>query len=116
LAIIYLVFFNQRFFIELLYNKYVVNLVLKLGGQTTKILDRGSVELMGPHGLEKGLLTLSKNLSTLDTGVVTSYALYILVGLTTYILLAYSAISYFLPLIIFAIFANSFVTTIGWIK
>jgi NADH-ubiquinone oxidoreductase chain 5 len=49
-------FFSQRFFIELLYNKYITNLVLKLGGQTTKILDRGSVELLGPFGLEQGLL------------------------------------------------------------
>src|ERR1700693_6202092 len=80
-------FFNQRFFIELLYNKYVTGLVLKLGGQTTKILDKGSVELLGPFGLEKGLLSLSKSISTLDTGVITSYALYILVGLIFYILI-----------------------------
>ena len=30
----------------------LVNIVLKLGGQTTKILDKGSVELLGPYGLE----------------------------------------------------------------
>src|SRR5580698_838364 len=39
-------FFNQRFLIELFYNKYIINLVLDLGGQTTKILDKGSVELL----------------------------------------------------------------------
>src|SRR5271170_2330900 len=77
-------FFNQRFFIELLYNKYITDIVLKLGGHTTKVLDKGSVELLGPFGLEKGLLSLSKNISTLDTGVITSYALYILVGLIFY--------------------------------
>jgi NADH-ubiquinone oxidoreductase chain 5 len=82
-------FFNQRFFIELLYNKYVTGFVLKLGGQTTKILDKGSVELLGPFGLEKGLLSLSKSISTLDTGVITSYALYILIGLIFYILIPY---------------------------
>jgi NADH-ubiquinone oxidoreductase chain 5 len=82
-------FFNQRFFIELLYNKYITNLVLKLGGQTTKILDKGSVELLGPYGLEKGLLSLSKSISALDTGVITSYALYILIGLIFYILIPY---------------------------
>jgi len=82
-------FFNQRFFIELLYSKYVTGLVLKLGGQTTKILDKGSVELLGPFGLEKGLLSLSKSISTLDTGVITSYALYILIGLIFYILIPY---------------------------
>jgi NADH-ubiquinone oxidoreductase chain 5 len=82
-------FFNQRFFIELLYNKYITGLILKLGGQTTKVLDKGSVELLGPFGLEKGLLSLSKNISTLDTGVITSYALYILMGLIFYILIPY---------------------------
>jgi NADH-ubiquinone oxidoreductase chain 5 len=82
-------FFNQRFFTEFLYNKYITGLILKLGGQTTKILDKGSVELLGPFGLEKGLLSLSKNISTLDTGVITSYALYILIGLIFYILIPY---------------------------
>ena len=82
-------FFNQRFFIELLYNKYITGFILKLGGQTTKILDKGSVELLGPFGLEKGLLLLSKNISTLNTGVITSYALYILVGLIFYILIPF---------------------------
>jgi len=82
-------FFNQRFFIELLYNKYITDIVLKLGGQSTKYLDKGSVELLGPFGLEKGLLWLSKNISTLNTGVITSYALYILVGLIFYIIIPY---------------------------
>jgi NADH-ubiquinone oxidoreductase chain 5 len=49
-------FFNQRLLIELFYNKYLVNLTLKLGGQTTKVLDKGSIELIGPFGIEK-LLT-----------------------------------------------------------
>jgi len=82
-------FLSQRFFIELLYNKYITGFILKLGGQTTKILDKGSVELLGPFGLEKGLLSLSKSISTLDTGIITSYALYILVGLIFYILIPY---------------------------
>lgn len=80
---------SQRFLIELFYNKYVTNLVLKLGGQTTKVIDKGSIELIGPFGLEKGLVSLSRNISSLDTGVITSYALYILVGLTFYISVPY---------------------------
>ena len=68
------------------YNKYITNLVLNLGGQTTKVLDKGSIELLGPFGLELGLIKLSKNISSLSTGVVTSYALYILVGLVAYLI------------------------------
>ena len=82
-------FFNQRFLIELFYNKYITDFVLKLGGQTTKVIDKGSIELVGPYGLEKGLTALSRSISKLDTGVITSYALYILVGLTFYILTPY---------------------------
>ncbi len=82
-------FFNQRFLIELFYNKYITGIVIKLGGQTTKIIDKGSVELFGPYGLEKGLLKLSNNINSLSTGVITSYALYILIGLIFYILLLY---------------------------
>jgi len=82
-------FFNQRFLVEMYYNKYITNLVLKLGGQTTKVIDKGSIEYIGPYGLEKGLTSLSKNIASLDTGVITSYALYILVGLTFYILVPY---------------------------
>ena len=82
-------FFNQRFLIELFYNKYITRFILKLGGQTTKVLDKGSIELLGPYGLEKGLLNLSKSLSSLDTGVITSYALYILIALIIYILIPY---------------------------
>src|SRR6187402_3225122 len=52
-------FFNQRFLIELFYNKYITEFILYLGGQTPKVLDKGSVELLGPYGLEKGLITLS---------------------------------------------------------
>nr|YP_010632512.1 NADH dehydrogenase subunit 5 [Cladonia coccifera]WBP63263.1 NADH dehydrogenase subunit 5 [Cladonia coccifera] len=82
-------FFNQRFMIELFYNIYITRFILNLGGQTTKVLDKGSVELLGPYGLEKGLLKLSKGLSSLNTGIITSYALYILVGLIIYILVPY---------------------------
>jgi NADH-ubiquinone oxidoreductase chain 5 len=94
-------FFNQRFFIELFYNKYITNLILKLGGQTTKTLDKGSIEYFGPFGLEKGLINLSNNISKLDTGIVTSYALYILIGFIIYILLSYLYIFNIYYLLIF---------------
>lgn len=79
-------FFNQRLLIELFYNKYIVNLTLKLGGQTTKVLDRGSIELVGPFGAEKLLLFISKVVSGLSTGMVTNYALFIIIGVIVYLL------------------------------
>ena len=98
-------FFNQRFLIEFFYNKYITGVILKLGGQTTKDLDKGSVELLGPYGLEKGLLNLSRSMGSLETGVITTYALYILIGLIFNILMPYLHIneSSFLFLIILAL-------------
>ena len=103
-------FFNLRFLFELLYNKYITRFVLKLGGQTTRVLDKGSVELLGPYGLEKGLLKISNNLGSLDTGVITSYALYILIGLIYYILMAYLSLTHssLLLLIMFSLFVYFF--------
>jgi NADH-ubiquinone oxidoreductase chain 5 len=77
-------FFNQRFLIEYFYNKFIVNLILKFGGQTTKILDKGSIEYIGPFGLEKGIIRLSKNLNYLNTSIATDYALYISIGFIVY--------------------------------
>jgi NADH-ubiquinone oxidoreductase chain 5 len=79
-------FFNQRFLIELFYNRYISGVVLKLGGQTTKVIDKGSVEYLGPYGLERGFLNISSNIARLNTGVITSYALYILIALMGYLL------------------------------
>ncbi len=111
-------FFNQRFYIELFYNKYITDVILKLGGQTTKVLDKGSIELIGPFGLEKGLLYLSRNIASLDTGVITSYALYILIGLTFYILIPYLTNNNILIIILFGLFGllelNKYYNSNGW--
>jgi NADH-ubiquinone oxidoreductase chain 5 len=96
-------FFNQRFLVELFYNEYITNVVLKLGGQTTKVLDKGSIELLGPYGLEKTLTIISKQITNLSNGIVTNYALFILVGLLIYLLipsLLYTSINLILLIII----------------
>ena len=103
-------FFNQRFLVEMFYNKYITNLVLNLGGQTTKVLDKGSIELLGPWGLEVGLIKFSKNIASLSTGVVTSYALYILIGFIMYISIGYFAITGDLFIILFFGFISTFIT------
>ena len=78
-------FFNQRFLIEYFYNKFIVNTVLDIGGQTTKILDKGSIEWIGPYGIGLSLQRISKTISSLHTGIVTDYALYILLAICFYI-------------------------------
>jgi NADH-ubiquinone oxidoreductase chain 5 len=82
-------FLNQRFAVEMFYNKYVSGIVLKLGGQTIKEMDKGIIEKFGPYGLQKKTLDISESINKLSTGVVTSYALYILVSLLFYISVIY---------------------------
>ena len=82
-------FLNQRFAVELFYNNYISGTVLKLGGQAVKVMDKGSVEIFGPFGLENKLKNISESINSLSTGVVTSYALYILIGLIFYISILY---------------------------
>ena len=102
--------FNLRLLFEFFYNKYIVNSILQLGGQTTKIVDKGSVELLGPFGLERILTNLSKTLSKLDSGVVTSYALYILIGFGFYVLLPYLQ---YINIILILIIINLFINNLG---
>jgi NADH-ubiquinone oxidoreductase chain 5 len=98
-------FFNQKFLIELFYNVYIINLVLNLGGLTTKVLDKGSIEQLGPYGLERGLIFLSKGINSLSTNIVTDYALFIFAGFALYILiLNYSLISFNFFILLFISF------------
>jgi NADH-ubiquinone oxidoreductase chain 5 len=101
-------FFNQRFFIELLYNRYIIGKVLEFGGQTTKLLDKGIIEELGPYGLEKFFISLSYSISRLSTGIITTYALYILIGFIIYILTPFLNMlnTYYLLLIILTLITN----------
>jgi NADH-ubiquinone oxidoreductase chain 5 len=96
-------FFNQRFLIEMFYNKYIVNLVLALGGQTTKILDKGGIELIGPTGLWRMLTILSKTIGTFSQGNVVNYALFIFIGLIGYLYVSffvnYEIVNFFIVII-----------------
>jgi NADH-ubiquinone oxidoreductase chain 5 len=98
-------FFNQRFLIELFYNKFITGIVLKLGGDTTKIIDKGSVEYLGPYGLEKLFLNISSHISNLSTSIITTYGLYTVIGIILYIGLVSSL---YIHTILFLCFVISF--------
>jgi NADH-ubiquinone oxidoreductase chain 5 len=96
-------FFSQRFLVEMYYNKYLSGTILYLGAQTTKVMDKGAVEIFGPYGLEKKITQISKSIGTLSTGIVTTYALFILIGLIFYISIVYlsgTSYDYYLLIII----------------
>jgi NADH-ubiquinone oxidoreductase chain 5 len=100
-------FLNQKFLIELIYNKYITNFILYIGGQTMKIIDKGSIELLGPFGFEKLLIKCSKQVTKLNTGNIPIYSLFILVGFISYCLIFYFQDLYIIILIIMTFLGNT---------
>ena len=85
-------FFNGKYLLDNLYNNYLISGGLKLGYIISKLLDKGIIELIGPFGLTEGSYSASYNLSKLDTGVITTYALYITLGLISILFILFSPI------------------------
>ena len=82
--------------------KYITNFILNLGGQTMKIIDKGSIELLGPFGFEKLLVKFSKQVTNLNTGNIPIYSLFIFVGFISYCFIFYLQYIYIVILIIMA--------------
>jgi len=74
-------FLNGKYYFDVIYNHFLVEKGLQLGYKISKELDRGVIELLGPYGLANALTNTGKNIAKLDTGVITTYALYITIGL-----------------------------------
>lgn len=87
-------FLNGKYFFDIIYNFYIIRKSLQYGYYITNVLEKGIIETMGPHGLSNVLYKTGINISKLDTGIVTSYALYIVLGLISLIFLV------FFPLIV----------------
>jgi NADH-ubiquinone oxidoreductase chain 5 len=106
--------FNNKYYFDIIYNKYIINNGFKLGYNISKQIDRGAIELMGPFGLSTTIYNISKNISKLDTGIITTYALYITIGLLFFITFVFSYIIFdisvneLLRLIIILIFSILF--------
>jgi NADH-ubiquinone oxidoreductase chain 5 len=73
-------FLNGKFLLDVILNQLIIATGMKFGYTVTKVLDRGVIEAVGPYGLSTVLSNTGLNISKLDTGIVTSYALYIVLG------------------------------------
>jgi len=82
-------FLNGKYLIDIIYNNLIVAPGLKIGYIVTKVLDRGVIELLGPYGLASAMGNTGVNLGKMDTGIVTSYALYIVLGLISIIFIIF---------------------------
>jgi NADH-ubiquinone oxidoreductase chain 5 len=85
-------FFNGKYFFDIIYNNYIINKGLELGYIISKFLDRGIIEIVGPFGLSQTLTNTGKNISHLDTGVITTYSIYITLSLLSLIFLIFAPI------------------------
>jgi len=83
-------FLNSKFLFDILYNNYIISRGLKTGYIISKVLDKGLIEIVGPYGLSIIGYKTGLNISKLDTGVVTTYSLYISLGLLTLLFLVFS--------------------------
>jgi len=68
----------------------IISSGFKLGYIISKEIDRGSIELVGPYGLSNSIYNFGKDISKLDTGIITTYALYFTIALLFFICLVLS--------------------------
>jgi NADH-ubiquinone oxidoreductase chain 5 len=85
-------FFNGKYFFDIIYNNYIINKGLVLSYNISKVLDTGIIEMVGPYGLSHTLTNTGKNISKLDTGVITTYSIYITLSLLSLIFLIFAPI------------------------
>lgn len=85
-------FLNGKYLFDVVYNNYITSVGLQLGYIISKVLDRGVIELLGPQGLSNIFTNAGNNISKLDNGVITTYALYITLGLLTLLFLVFAPV------------------------
>jgi NADH-ubiquinone oxidoreductase chain 5 len=85
-------FFNGKYYFDIIYNHYFISMGFKLSYIISKEIDRGSIELLGPYGLSNVLTNTGINLAKLDTGIITTYSLYITLGLLSLLFIVFAPI------------------------
>jgi NADH-ubiquinone oxidoreductase chain 5 len=83
-------FLNGKYFFDVIYNYYIISAGLLTGNSISKVLDRGVIELVGPYGLASVLENTANNIAKLDTGVITTYSLYITIGILSLVFLVFA--------------------------
>jgi NADH-ubiquinone oxidoreductase chain 5 len=75
------IYLNRRWLFDRLQNDLIGSVILKLGYNTTyKLVDKGFIEVFGPRGLSFLTITFSKQISSLQSGLVHQYAFIMFIG------------------------------------
>ena len=85
-------FLNGKYLFDVVYNNYIISVCLQLGYTISKVIDRGIIELLGPQGLSNIFSKTGNNISKLDSGVITTYALYFTLSLLALLFLVFAPI------------------------
>ena len=99
-------FLNGKYLLDVILNQYIIAQGMKLGYTVSKVLDKGVLEAVGPYGLSTVLSNTGLSISKLDTGIVTSYALYIVLGFISILFVT------FLPVLLYPTYASTGLTEI----
>ena len=105
-------FFNKRWLFDKVFNEFVAQSVLRFGYSISFVtLDKGVIELLGPYGIATTMRTLSKRVSSLQSGLIYHYAFIMLIALTILISLIglWDIVSFWVDSRLYLIFLCSFV-------
>ncbi len=85
-------FFSKKWFFDILYNWFGARVFLNFGYKISfKTLDRGLFELFGTLGISRSLSQLAIKFSHLQSGYIYHYALIIVLGFITFLILEWFA-------------------------
>jgi NADH-ubiquinone oxidoreductase chain 5 len=80
-------FLNRKWFFDKVYNEFISQSALSFGYFVSyKSIDRGIIEMLGPWGLSKTVLSQTSILSRLQTGLVYDYSLWMFFGVLLMVL------------------------------
>jgi NADH-ubiquinone oxidoreductase chain 5 len=85
-------FLNGKYYFDVIYNHFIVSAGLQTGYLISKEIDRGAIELLGPYGLANILTNTGINIAKLDTGIITTYSLYITIALLSLLFLIFAPV------------------------
>jgi NADH-ubiquinone oxidoreductase chain 5 len=86
-------YLNNKWNFDQIYNAYIARPLLYVGNNITyKVLDRGWIEIIGPYGISKSLILITRNLSSLQSGALYNYAFTVFLSAILYL----TFISYYL--------------------
>lgn len=80
-------FLIQRYYFDNIFS-FLVQKGLTFGLSTSKVIDRGNLEKLGPYGLVEIFRNTSNKIASFDTGFIPHYALFIFIGFISMILIS----------------------------